>query len=441
MESLAALTTSTTPSLILVFLAGLLSFFSPCIIPVLPLYMSYLATGAKTTTEENDTVYERRHVFIHTICFVIGISAAFFMLAFAFSALGSFLAPWRAHITRASAIIIIVFGLLMFLGTTMGTERRFKMPEFKTMNPAIAFLMGFLFSFAWTPCVGPVLTSVLLLVANSETSGSGALFMGIYTLGFILPFLVIGHFTTPALAWLAKRRNLLTITTRVAAGILIVLGIAMFTGWLNTATSYLSRITPGQGIEAQLEQQTKNSQNEGADNQAATNADKQAQAGTDAGAKKDTPRVAAPDFTLIDQNGVEHKLSDYRGKTVFLNFWATWCPPCQAEMPDIQKLYENYGLNQNDVVVLGVANPTVSGGPRQNDESPEMVAGFLKANQYSFPVVMDTTGKTLADYRIQSFPTTYLIDPEGNIFGYVPGAISYNIMQDAVEKAKASRAD
>ena len=69
------------------------------------------------------------------------------------------------------------------------------------------------------------------------------------------------------------------------------------------------------------------------------------------------PVIPAPDFTLVDQYGEEHTLSDYEGKTVFLNFWATWCGPCKREMPEVQALYEKYGNNEGDVIVLGVANP------------------------------------------------------------------------------------
>ena len=117
---------------------------------------------------------------------------------------------------------------------------------------------------------------------------------------------------------------------------------------------------------------------------------------------------------------------------MFLNFWATWCGPCQGEMPDIQKLYEAYGENSGDLVVLGVANP---GG---QDVSQAEVERFLEDNGYTFPVVMDASGLTFAQYGIQAFPTTFMIDTGGNVYGYVPGAMTGEIMESIVRQTMDS---
>ena len=84
----------------------------------------------------------------------------------------------------------------------------------------------------------------------------------------------------------------------------------------------------------------------------------------------------APDFTLTDQNGVRHTLSDYKEKVVLLNFWATWCKPCKMEMPDLQAVYEDYGKNQEDVVILGVANPKTSSQPQNADVTTEEAVSY-----------------------------------------------------------------
>ena len=138
-------------------------------------------------------------------------------------------------------------------------------------------------------------------------------------------------------------------------------------------------------------------------------------------AESERPVVPAPDFTLTDQYGQEHTLSDYQGKTVFLNFWATWCGPCQREMPDIQALYEAYGENEGDLVVLGVANPKTEENPYAQDGTVDEVEAFLTDGGYTFPVVMDTTGAVFAQYAVSAFPTTFMITAEGNVYGYVPG--------------------
>ena len=143
----------------------------------------------------------------------------------------------------------------------------------------------------------------------------------------------------------------------------------------------------------------------------------------------------APDFVLSDQYGRTHRLSDYKGKVVFLNFWATWCPPCRAEMPDIQSLYEEYKKDgRDDVVILGLAYP---GSFSEEDVSG--VESFLDENGYTYPVVMDTDAGTAADYFIEAFPTTYMIDKKGNVFGYVTGSIDRQTMRDIIEQTIAGR--
>ena len=139
--------------------------------------------------------------------------------------------------------------------------------------------------------------------------------------------------------------------------------------------------------------------------------------------------VAAPDFTLTDQFGESHTLSDYQGKIVFLNFWATWCGPCKSEMPDIQALYEAHGGNAEDLVVLGVAQPGVG-----REGSREDIADFLSESGYTYPVVMDEDGSVFAQYGIRAFPTTFMILSDGTVYGYVEGALSADIMEDIVRQ-------
>ena len=142
--------------------------------------------------------------------------------------------------------------------------------------------------------------------------------------------------------------------------------------------------------------------------------------------------IAAPDFTLTDQYGNTHTLSDYRGKIVFLNFWATWCPPCRAELPDIQALYEDYSrMEDPDVVVLGVAFPGLG-----DEQDVAGVTQFLEENGLTYPVLMDTEAKLILPYYITAYPTTFMIDPEGNVLGYIPGSMTRDIMDSVIEQSK-----
>ena len=113
-----------------------------------------------------------------------------------------------------------------------------------------------------------------------------------------------------------------------------------------------------------------------------------------------------------------------------INFWATWCSPCRAEMPEIQKLYEEYSREGEDaLIVLGVAGPGIG-----QEGTEEEITDFLEENGYTYPVLMDPEGSLFADYGIRSFPTTFMIDREGNVFGYLTGQMTYEIMEDIVEQ-------
>ena len=144
------------------------------------------------------------------------------------------------------------------------------------------------------------------------------------------------------------------------------------------------------------------------------------------------------DFTAPLADGGEFTLSDHEGKVILLNFWATWCGPCKSEMPEIQALYEKYGENQGDLIVLGVANPKTEDAPYNQDVTQAEVEQFLEDNGYTFPVVMDLTGETLYYYAISAFPTTFMIDSNGNVYGYVPGALTGDIMESIVQQTMDS---
>ena len=406
----------TSVSAVTVFLQGALSFFSPCVLPLVPLYVSYLAGGAAVVDENGVRRYPRGRIFFNTLFFVAGISFAFFLLGLGLSALGTFFHDYQVWFARASGVIILLFGLYQLgLGKrTMLLEQEHRLPfrlDKLAMNPAVALVMGFTFSFAWTPCVGPTLSSVLLMASSAESSAAGFLLIGVYTLGFVLPFLAVGLFTGTVLDFFKSHQNVVRYTVKLGAVLLIVMGILTLTGATGTISADLAAASGTTAV-----------QEEPAAEQEAPSGGAQEESG-------EIPEIPAPDFTLTDQFGETHTLSDYRGQTVFLNFWATWCGPCKMEMPDIQALYENWDENAGDLVVLGVAGPNIG-----REGSAEDIAAFLEENGYTYPVVMDDTGALFYQYGISAYPTTFMIDPEGNVFGYVQGAVSREIMDDIIQQ-------
>lgn len=446
-----------------VFLQGVISFFSPCVLPLVPLYVSYLAGGARVVDKDGNSRYPRGKVLLNTLFFVIGVSFAFFLLGFGFTALGMFFKNNRLWFARISGIIMILFGLFQLgvFGKSEAMSREHRLPfrlDKWTMGPVPALLLGFTFSFAWTPCVGPTLGSVLLMAGSSGSALRALMLIGVYTLGFVLPFMAVGLFTGTVLDFFRKHQNVVKYTVKVGAVLLILMGIMTLTGFMNGMTNYLSDFGPGgagspateQSIAQEEEQEKENSvdreeskqqgeseQQDASKEQGQSKEQGDSQAGASGQSDADSgetgteeiPQVPAPDFTLTDQYGEEHTLSDYKGKTVFLNFWATWCPPCRGEMPEIQKLYESYGSNEEDLIVLGVAGPNMG---REGDI--DSIKDFLEENEYTFPVVMDEDGSLFYQYGITAFPTTFMIDTEGNVFGYVESALTGEIMESIVKQ-------
>jgi cytochrome c-type biogenesis protein len=153
---------------------------------------------------------------------------------------------------------------------------------------------------------------------------------------------------------------------------------------------------------------------------------------------KKKPVIPAYDFTLTDQYGKEHTLSDYKGQVVFLNFWASWCPPCKKEMPYIEELYKEYNKNKEEVVFLGIANPKSKENQGNQDEKKEELMEFIDSNGLTFPILFDETGEILNNYYISAFPTTFMIDKKGNVFGYVSGMMNKDIMKKIIDQTLLS---
>ncbi len=450
-----------------VFVQGLLSFFSPCVLPLLPLYIGYLSGGTGVRDEEGHIHYNRSKVMIHTLFFVIGISFAFFLLGLGMSAIGMFFKAWQVWFARIGGILVMIFGLyqlgLFGSSSVLGSEHRlpFQMDKF-AMSPVTALIMGFTFSFAWTPCVGPALTSVLLMSASAGSRAMGFLMIGVYTLGFVLPFLAVGLFTTSLLELFKKHRSVVKYTVKIGGVLMVCMGVMMFTGKMNAVTGYLSGVS-GTTVESSDERVSEEESGEAEEvseeeseeaeevseeesgvaeevseeesgeaeevSEERTGEAEQAEEAEDKG-EAAGEKLPAIDFELKDQFGNVHKLEDYKGKTIFLNFWATWCPPCRAEMPDIQKLYENAETEGEEaLIVLGAAAPEFG-----QEGTEEEITAFLESNGYTYPVLMDTTGELFMSYGIGSFPTTFMIDRDGNIFGYVSGMLSMDMMENIVEQ-------
>lgn len=376
-------------SLALVFVEGLVSFLSPCVLPIIPIYMGYLAGNSNEKRNSN------KKVLLFTISFIFGILLAIFLMNASINLLQSFLKEHMTLFVRIGGILIVLLGIyqlgfikINFLQRTF----RFSLKTDNKMNVMVAFIMGFTFSFAWTPCIGPALSSILLLAASSGDFWYSNFLMIIYAFSFTLPFLVLGLFTNKALNWLNSHRDIVKYTTKIGAVILIIFGLMMFSGKLNTISNYMS---PSQG-------QVSTNQ--------AENSDDSVNYGN----------------ALLNQDDKPISLADYHGKVVFLNFWATWCPPCQREMPEIQKLSEKY-QNSEDIAILTVVMP----GGQEMDAAG--IKKFLKEKGFTMPVIFDD-GRLSSSFQITSLPTTYMFDRDGNVYGSVVGQLSSDMMENIIDR-------
>lgn len=405
---------------IVVFVEGLLSFFSPCVISILPIYLAILSGSSVQNLKEGNVKLKDSPLLKNTILFVLGISTTFFILGSSINAFKHFFTSNKEIMTTIGGILIIIMGLF-YLGYLnlpfLQKEKKFNVGV-REMKPWTAYLLGFTFSFGWSPCIGPMLASALIMASSSDSALIGNLLVLVYTIGFTLPFIIISIFYNRLLKYVDNvKRNMKTIQ-KIGGAILIITGLVMALGGTDKIAGYFkkSEENPTEYSQEITDEDTKEDVNKEEPSEEST--------------ENEENKIPAIDFTLVDQYGETHTLSDYKGKVVFLNFWATWCPPCRMEMPDIEEVYKERGKNAEDVIILGVSGPNLG-----REGSKEEIIEFLKEEGYTYPVVFDETGDIMATYSIQSLPTTFIIDRDGNIVDYVLGAMSKETMENIIDVA------
>ena len=233
----------------LAFLAGLLSFVSPCVLPLLPAYLSFM-TGltASELSAENRPI---GRVLVPALLFVGGFSLVFVGLGASASVLGQLLAEYRGAIEKVAGLAVIAFGVLM-LGIIkvpwLYGEARADLSRSSAFGRGAAFVMGMAFAAAWTPCVGPILGSILALAGSSGSVGRGALLLLAYSAGLGIPFLAVALLfgsVCPLLSFLSRHSLVLN---RIAGAVLIAVGLLILTGRLGVLASYIGRFVPGLGL-------------------------------------------------------------------------------------------------------------------------------------------------------------------------------------------------
>ncbi len=227
--------------LFVAFAAGLLSFLSPCVLPLVPSYVGFL-TGM-TLTEMSG---RRRIAVVHALLFVAGFSLVFILLGASATALGSALRYYQTWIARVGGVLVILFGLLCLGMVKVGfleQERRFQLQN-KPVGYLGSALVGIAFGAGWTPCIGPVLGAILTLAATTESVTRGMLLLGVYSAGLAVPFLVAAVAVESFLDWFQQFRRFLPWVMRVSGVLLIVVGVLMATGQFTRLAGWLQGLTP-----------------------------------------------------------------------------------------------------------------------------------------------------------------------------------------------------
>lgn len=228
-------------------LAGLLSFVSPCILPIVPPYLAWLAGVSFDELKDTEPGAEqRRRVVVAAIAFVLGFATVFIALGATASVVGKTIAQYFDTLSVVAGIIIIVMGL-HFLGVfrigMLYREARVQVAR-KPAGLAGAYVIGLAFAFGWTPCVGPVLAAILFIAGSEGSAAQGALLLAAYSLGIGIPFVLAAVFASRFLGWAARFKRHMHKVEMAMGGLLVVTGILFITGQMSTISFWLLETFP-----------------------------------------------------------------------------------------------------------------------------------------------------------------------------------------------------
>jgi cytochrome c-type biogenesis protein len=227
-------------------IAGLVSFLSPCVLPLVPPYLIYLTGATIEHLESEETVAaSRRAVMISAALFVLGFSTVFVALGASASLVGSLIRAWSAQLSILAGVVIIVMGL-HFLGLTrIGLlMREGRLPIPKPVGLWGAYVMGLAFAFGWTPCIGPILAAILSIAAAESTVSKGAGLLAVYSAGLGIPFLVAAFMVEQFSALFSRMKGHLASVERAMGVLMIVTGIGFLTGAMSNVSIWLLETFP-----------------------------------------------------------------------------------------------------------------------------------------------------------------------------------------------------
>ena len=229
------------------FIAGIITFLAPCTLPLVPAYLGFISgTSAEELKDPTKVKSVRKKIFLNGLFFMVGVTIIFVLFGTLAGFLGQALAPWRIWLTRIGGTFVILFGFFMlgalkipFLTSFLGKERKIKIPfPVRKGNPVSSALLGSAFAVGWTPCVGPILGSILLLASTSTTAFQGGFLLFIFSMGLAVPFLLIALGVGTASTSIKKITPYLHWVEIIGGIFLIILGILLLTDNYSLLISY-----------------------------------------------------------------------------------------------------------------------------------------------------------------------------------------------------------
>jgi len=372
-------------NILIAFVGGLLSFLSPCVLPLVPGYIS-LMSGVSIDHLKGDGASRssaRRAVIINSIAFNAGLSVIFLALGATAGLVGSAIIS-NVWVRIIGGVVIIVFGLhligLLKIKYLYRDTRQFSSEKPRGVLGSLT--LGIAFAAGWTPCIGPILGGIIGLAATSGGWKGGLILAVFYSAGLAVPFLVTGLGINKFLGFYSKFRQHLHKVEVVSGVVLIMIGLLIASGYSSLlASSKLAGMLPN--FESLLKVSPP-----------AT--------GTPA---PNTSFPLAPEVEFQTLDGQPFRLASLRGKVVLLNFWATWCIPCRAEIPEFNTM-------QRDLQARGFSIVGASVSPV---DTAEAIRGFQKDVKQDYTVIRGAEEIGAKFGNGPGLPVTYLIDREGRI--------------------------
>jgi len=368
-------------NILIAFAGGLLSFLSPCVLPLVPGYISLMSGVSIDHLKAEGASGSRRAVIANSLAFNAGLSVIFLALGGTAGLVGATIIN-NVWVRVIGGLVIIIFGLhligLLKIKYLYKDTRQFSNEKPRGMLGSLT--LGIAFAAGWTPCIGPILGGIIGLAATSGGWKGGLLLSAFYSAGLSVPFLVTGLGINQFLSFYSKFRQHLHKVEVVSGVILILIGVLVMSNRVTLlASSRLAALVPN--FESLLHVR---------------------------GAEGPPPPPAnatynpAPDVQFTKLDGSPFKLNDLRGRVVLLNFWATWCVPCRNEIPSLSAMQKD--LDARGLSIIGVSY----------DDTADLVQQFQKDIPQSYQIVLG--GREVgSELPASPLPTTYIIDRQGRI--------------------------